>query len=344
MTYEPGRSSRFPNGMTLREGVAHAKAQIARRRKAMTPATRKLAGQGRGNDTEVAHVARGELVVPQALQNPEVLAVLSRAAAAYNVPLEMLSVGNAMNRINPHTGAPEFGVMDWISGLFGSKSAQAEMPHGDPNALTPEMDMHAARVTNMPINTGTSLPRPIDTQYLTTPHDLNAKMGRDFSNTKSYPNDPQFMRSAPYAPTRPAGVVGSIKQGLTDFGAELSHMAPFMLGKTQAEADAIMAERERIYDEGRQVAGRSGVDIPREAASLLTGGALGRLIRTTKLGKAGSETLTGAIDGGIEGAFEPTTNAYSWEKLGNIAQGAAEGARDGFLDDLQGKRRFPRKR
>ncbi|MBX7199222.1 MAG: hypothetical protein K1X51_07570 [Rhodospirillaceae bacterium] len=77
-----------------------------------------LALQGRGSDTEVAHVARGEMVVPQALQNPEVVAALRRAAAAYGVPVEMLLVGNVRNRINPETGAPEFGIMDWIRGQF----------------------------------------------------------------------------------------------------------------------------------------------------------------------------------------------------------------------------------
>jgi len=70
---------------------------------------RELAAQGRGDDTEVAHVARGELVVPRALQNPEVLAALQRAAAVHNISLETLSIGNFMNIINPETGAPEFG-------------------------------------------------------------------------------------------------------------------------------------------------------------------------------------------------------------------------------------------
>lgn len=47
-------------------------------------------------------------MVPHALQNPEVLSALQRAAAAHNVPLEALSVGNARNRINPKTGQPKF--------------------------------------------------------------------------------------------------------------------------------------------------------------------------------------------------------------------------------------------
>jgi hypothetical protein len=78
-----------------------------------------LAAEGRGGDTEIAHVARGELVIPRQLQNPDVLAALTRAAAAHNIPLEMLSIGNPMNRINPETGMPEFGFGDWLSGLFG---------------------------------------------------------------------------------------------------------------------------------------------------------------------------------------------------------------------------------
>jgi len=80
--------------------------------------TRVVALQGRGSDTEVAHVARQEIVVPVALQSEEVLAALRRAAEPYGIPLEVLIVGNALNHINPETGAPEFGVMDWIGGLF----------------------------------------------------------------------------------------------------------------------------------------------------------------------------------------------------------------------------------
>jgi len=74
----------------------------------LSEAAETLADQGRGDDTEIAHVTPGELVIPQALQNPEVLAALRRAAAAHNIPLERLTVGNARNSINPETGAAEF--------------------------------------------------------------------------------------------------------------------------------------------------------------------------------------------------------------------------------------------
>ncbi|MHB1204839.1 MAG: hypothetical protein ACYCZX_04670 [Rhodospirillaceae bacterium] len=107
-----------------------------------------LALRGRGNDTEMAHVARGEMVVPQALQNPKVLAALREASAAYGVPMEMLLVGNARNRINPETGTPEFGVMDWISGLFhkDANSSQDESDENRGEGAGEGLAAHAARV------------------------------------------------------------------------------------------------------------------------------------------------------------------------------------------------------
>jgi muramidase (phage lysozyme) len=77
---------------------------------APTQAVQNLAAQGRGEDTEIAHVARGEYVIPRSMQTPELLAVLRRAAAEANIPFETLWVGSRRNSINPNTGAPEFGV------------------------------------------------------------------------------------------------------------------------------------------------------------------------------------------------------------------------------------------
>ena len=78
---------------------------------------RLLALQGRGKDTEVAHVARGELVVPRHLQSPALLAALREVASA-NVHPGQLEVGNPRNSRNPDTGAPEFGT--WILCEIGS--------------------------------------------------------------------------------------------------------------------------------------------------------------------------------------------------------------------------------
>lgn len=97
------RNLAFAETRDALRGVARRNSKLASQFEA-----RILALQGRGSDTEVVHVARGEMVVPQALQNPEVVAALRRAAAAHGVPVEMLLVGNARNRINPETGAAEF--------------------------------------------------------------------------------------------------------------------------------------------------------------------------------------------------------------------------------------------
>lgn len=95
----------------MQQAVAQAKKRAAEHVRQMRQA-RELAAQGRGEDTEVAHVARGEYVIPEALQTPEVMAVLRRAAAARGVALGRLNVGHAMNSVNPTTGAPEFGFSD----------------------------------------------------------------------------------------------------------------------------------------------------------------------------------------------------------------------------------------
>jgi hypothetical protein len=130
-----------------------------------------MALQGRHGDTKVAHVARGELVVPTALQNPEVLWALRRAAAPYNIPLEMLSVGNAMNRINPNTGAPEFGIMDWISGLFGDTSSQPSQQDSDNSLTQGAVDGVIARAATTGINSANARADYIDQTRSLNPQD-----------------------------------------------------------------------------------------------------------------------------------------------------------------------------
>lgn len=75
-----------------------------------------LAMLGRGGDTEVVHVARGEIVVPRALQSHAVLAALKEAAASYGIPIARLLVGSASMSINPDTGSPEFSLEDSVDG------------------------------------------------------------------------------------------------------------------------------------------------------------------------------------------------------------------------------------
>lgn len=96
-----------PDALTREQAVALEKKRLAERRRNKRQAE-ELAAQGRGGDTEIAHVTPGELVLPDALQTPELLAALRQAAADQGISLDMLRVGNAKNRFNPNTGAPEF--------------------------------------------------------------------------------------------------------------------------------------------------------------------------------------------------------------------------------------------
>ncbi|MBY0510533.1 MAG: hypothetical protein K2P94_10345 [Rhodospirillaceae bacterium] len=126
-----------PGALTREQAVAQIKKRVAERHRQMQQA-RELAAQGRGGDTEVAHVARGELIVPLQLQSPQLIAALSRAAAYHNIPLEMLSIGNAMNSINPNTGTPEFGVMDMAPDEYHVSDNRPLPPSNDNRQTWPQ--------------------------------------------------------------------------------------------------------------------------------------------------------------------------------------------------------------
>ncbi len=96
-----------PGALTREQAVALEKKRLAERRRQKHQAE-ELAAQGRGGDTEIAHVTPGEIVLPDALQTPAVLYAIRQAALDANIPLERLRVGSAVNSINPHTGQPEF--------------------------------------------------------------------------------------------------------------------------------------------------------------------------------------------------------------------------------------------
>jgi|GEM_PF-5907422 len=77
-----------------------------------------LALQGRGADTEIAHVAPGEVVVPRELLTPELVELIAMEAINRGIDPRHLTVG-AQGSVNPETGAEEFGLFDRIKGWFG---------------------------------------------------------------------------------------------------------------------------------------------------------------------------------------------------------------------------------
>lgn len=89
------------------------------------PQARALAAMGRGGDTEIAHLTLGEIILPAALQTPEVMHALSHAAARAGVSLGRFRLGMPENRINPNTGVAEFGVFDWVGNALARNKASA---------------------------------------------------------------------------------------------------------------------------------------------------------------------------------------------------------------------------
>jgi hypothetical protein len=67
-----------------------------------------LALQGRGGDTEIAHVTPGELVIPKRMRTPELMAALAQAARQAGIDPSRLVVGDRRNSVNPRTGQAEF--------------------------------------------------------------------------------------------------------------------------------------------------------------------------------------------------------------------------------------------
>ncbi len=84
-----------------------------------------MAQYGRNGDTMMAHVAPGEMVVPQEVlqENPKVARGLGMAFADAGADPLRYTVGSGQNSINPVTGEPEFFLGDLLKkGLkYGSK-------------------------------------------------------------------------------------------------------------------------------------------------------------------------------------------------------------------------------
>lgn len=76
-----------------------------------------LALQGRGGDTEVAHLEPGEMVVPRSVLTPQLAQLIAIEAAKHGIDPKQLVVGGHRASINPATGVEEFGF--W-SRLLGS--------------------------------------------------------------------------------------------------------------------------------------------------------------------------------------------------------------------------------
>lgn len=87
----------FTSGVTGARPLAHEVAGIT--------------DAGRGNDTELGHLAKGEVVVPTQVlvENPVLREAIIKALSKEHLTIDQYTVGRAANSINPETGLPEFG-------------------------------------------------------------------------------------------------------------------------------------------------------------------------------------------------------------------------------------------
>ncbi len=121
-------TNKSPGALTMEQAIARHKKSIAEYRRQARHA-RELAAQGRGGDTEIAHVTPGEIVLPKALQTPTVLGAIHQAAMDAGIPVDQLRVGSTLNSINPQTGQPEF--FDLSKGLYDMRDHGAQMEDSD---------------------------------------------------------------------------------------------------------------------------------------------------------------------------------------------------------------------
>lgn len=73
-----------------------------------------IAKKGRGTDTVLGHLTKGELVIPrEMLTSKELKKVLKKAFDAAGADMDAYVVGKAKNSTNPETGHPEF-FFKWV--------------------------------------------------------------------------------------------------------------------------------------------------------------------------------------------------------------------------------------
>lgn len=93
------------------------------------PEARTLAAMGRGGDTEIAHLTLGEIILPAALQTPEVMRALRLAAARAGISLDRFRLGMPQNSVNPNSGVAEFYSFDGSDDLGPSYDDGSDLPN-----------------------------------------------------------------------------------------------------------------------------------------------------------------------------------------------------------------------
>lgn len=113
-----------------------------------------IAQYGRYGDTEVAHVAKGELIVPKEVldKRPDLRQEIYKEIEKYGVKGERYVVGSKYNSINPHTGHPEFFLKKILPVIGGAVGFAV----GGPMGASIGAGLGAAARGDNPVNIATS--------------------------------------------------------------------------------------------------------------------------------------------------------------------------------------------
>jgi|GEM_PF-4248699 len=87
-----------------------------------------LALQGRGGDTEIAHLTPGEVVLPSSMQTPQLMSQITEHAARQGIDPARLSVGSRANSVNPETGQREYALPPATNPIPSISNPGLELP------------------------------------------------------------------------------------------------------------------------------------------------------------------------------------------------------------------------
>ncbi|HYE79989.1 MAG TPA: hypothetical protein VEI97_18570, partial [bacterium] len=116
------------------------------------PAIKDLAQMGTKGDNTIAHLTKGEMVLPREIQSPGMMALFAKHMRSKGLNPDQFKVGSPSQQRNPYTGAPMFGTLTGDrGGVSGARDDYSYDPQGaryEPRARAPEVQAPRQLVPN----------------------------------------------------------------------------------------------------------------------------------------------------------------------------------------------------
>jgi len=110
---------------------------------------RQLAQQGRGGDDTIAHLNTGEMIIPEAVQTPGIMALVSKEMRKMGFNPRRFQVGDRFAQRNPSTGAQEFHTLPATGGSTTPPSIGPDYAFGPEQFLYPwEVEIDGEKTLN----------------------------------------------------------------------------------------------------------------------------------------------------------------------------------------------------